>query len=56
MTSNLVDWLETRYPNQLPIRQTSDYELGVLIGQRIVVEEIKLKYKKELDKHDEHTK
>jgi len=46
--TNIVDWLETRYPNQLPIKQISDYELGVLIGQRIVVEEIKLKFKKEI--------
>ena len=56
MTNNLVDWLDIRFPDKLPTIKISDYELGVLVGQRIVVEEIKIKFKKELDKDDEHVK
>ncbi len=56
MTNNLIDWLEVMYPNTLPIIETSPYELGILIGQRIVIEQIKIKFKKELDKDDEHVK
>ena len=47
MTSNLVAWLEIRYPNQLPIKKISEYELGILIGQQIVIEDLKIKLKVE---------
>ncbi len=53
MTSNIVQWLETKFPNQLPIRKISEYELGVLVGQQIVIEDLKIKLEVEEVEVDE---
>ena len=45
---NLVlQWLEEMYPNKLPLDRVDTYELGVLIGQRSLIEQLKIKLKVE---------
>lgn len=41
---NLIKALELTYPNTLPTKEISPYELGILIGQQRVID--KLKYEK----------
>ncbi len=48
-----MQWLEERYPNQLPMMKVSDFELGILIGQQQLIEQIKVKLQVEGDKIDE---
>jgi len=45
METNLIEWLETRYPNTLPTELVTEYTLGVLIGQRELIEQLKVKLK-----------
>ena len=39
----IMQWLEEMYPNTLPLYQVTDYELGVLVGQRQLIENLKIK-------------
>jgi len=39
----LIQWLEELYPNKLPTERVDDYVLGTLIGQRELIEQIKIK-------------
>lgn len=41
----IVAWLEEKYPNVLPYKKTDDFELGVLVGQQMLIEELKIKLK-----------
>ena len=41
----ILQFLEEAYPNRLPLKQVSDYELGVLIGQQMLIEQLKIKLK-----------
>jgi hypothetical protein len=41
----ILDFLEELYPNILPITNVSDFELGVLVGQRQLIEQLKIKLK-----------
>jgi glutathione S-transferase len=46
MESNyILEWLEEMYPDRLPLKQVNDFELGVLIGQRQLIEQLKIKLK-----------
>jgi hypothetical protein len=39
----ILDFLEELYPNVLPIGRVDDFELGVLVGQRQLIEVLKVK-------------
>lgn len=41
----ILDFLEELYPDKLPVRQVSEYELGILVGQRQLIEVLKVKLK-----------
>jgi len=41
----VLDFLEELYPDVLPIRRVDDFELGVLVGQRQLIEVLKVKLK-----------
>ena len=41
----ILDFLETLYPDKLPRQYVSDYELGILLGQRQLIEQLKIKLK-----------
>ena len=46
MENNLIiEWLEKMFPDRLPFNKVDDYELGVLIGQRQLIEQLKVKLK-----------
>jgi len=46
MENNIIlKWLEEMYPNTLPLDRVSEYDLGVLIGQRTLIENLKIKLK-----------
>jgi len=47
MTSTFIKWLEERYPNSTPTTKLSEWELGVKAGERMVIEEIKIKLQAE---------
>lgn len=49
-TIELLSILETRYPNILPNKEISSYELGKLIGIQIIIDYIKAIDNKELNK------
>jgi hypothetical protein len=38
-----IQWLEDVAPDRLPLTKLSDFELGVLVGERQLVERIKIK-------------
>ncbi len=43
MDSLFIKWLEERCPNKVPTTILSEWELGVLAGERMLVEDIKVK-------------
>jgi hypothetical protein len=46
MESNLIlQFLEEMYPDKLPFDRVDEYTLGVLIGQRQLIEQLKIKLK-----------
>jgi len=47
MNSNnfILQWLEQKFPDRLPNAYVTDFELGVLVGNRQVVEDLKIKLK-----------
>ena len=46
METNLIlAWLEEMFPDRLPFNRVDDYELGVLVGQRQLIEQLKVKLK-----------
>ena len=47
LTEGLIKFLEETYPDSLPRKQVSDFELGFLIGQRGVVDYLKQLYESE---------
>lgn len=47
LTEGLIKFLEETYPDSLPRKQVSDFELGFLIGQRGVVDYLKQLYEQE---------
>ena len=49
----LVDWLEMIHPNKTPTTQMSEWELGVQAGQRMLIEQIKIKLNTEGVNDDE---
>ena len=42
---SILDFLEELYPDRLPVTRVSDFELGILIGQRQLIEMLKVKLK-----------
>jgi hypothetical protein len=44
-TNLIIDWLDSMYPDRLPFNKVSEYELGVLVGQRNLIEQLKIKLK-----------
>lgn len=47
INAGLLKFLEETYPDTLPRSQISDFDLGVLIGQRDVVEHLRSIYEQE---------
>ncbi len=45
MTNYIMDWLDEKFPDRLPNKQVTEFELGVLIGNRQVIEDLKIKLK-----------
>ena len=43
--SQIVEWLEEMYPNKLPYSYVNEFELGILVGQRQLIEQLKIKLK-----------
>lgn len=43
----ILDYLETSYPNVLPLDRVDEYELGILIGQQMLIANLKYKLKTE---------
>lgn len=41
--SYFIQWLEAAAPDRLPLTKLTDFELGVLVGERLLVERIKIK-------------
>ena len=41
----ILQWLEDMYPDKLPYDKVTEHELGVLIGQRQLIEQLKIKLK-----------
>jgi len=53
---SLINWLEDCVPDRAPLSQLTEWEYGVLAGQRLLVEQIKIKFKVELDTTEEEIK
>ena len=51
MQSNLLQWLDDYCPNKVPTSQLTEWEYGVLAGQRLLIEHIKYKLKVEENKN-----
>ena len=51
--SYIMKFLEEAYPNRLPLTKVSEYELGVLVGQQVLIEQLKIKLKISEDKEQE---
>ena len=43
----MLKWLREAFPNRLPVKEPSMFELGILVGQQQVVEQLKIKLKLE---------
>jgi len=41
----LIQDLDTKYPDKAPLYELSSFDLGVLAGQRILIENLKQMYK-----------
>lgn len=44
-TDAFIKWLDILVPDKAPLTKMSEWELGLLAGQRILIEQIKNKYK-----------
>lgn len=57
ISDKLIECLERDYPDKLPRAYKDNYELGVLIGQQMVIDKLKIEKKfneeKDLTKEDE---
>ena len=42
ISDKLIESLEKIFPDKLPLKQVSDFELGVLIGQQKVISKLKV--------------
>lgn len=51
--NEIVQFLDKKFPDQLPIKEISSYELGVLVGQQQVIKDLKAKLKYELEQEQE---
>lgn len=49
----ILQFLTTKFPNKLPFEKISEFDLGVLVGQQQVIEDLKVKLKYEDDKEQE---
>lgn len=45
----LIDKLKIDYPNKLPDKKISEYELGYLIGQQSIIEKLEFELKEQED-------
>ena len=49
----LLKWLEENYPDKTPTTRLPEWELGVKAGQRMLIEQLKIKLKiEETNTHD----
>jgi len=39
----IMQYLEEAFPNRLPLGKTGDFDLGILVGQQLLIEKLKLK-------------
>ena len=53
MSNTIIEWLDEVYPDKAPLTQLTEWEYGELAGQRILIENLKIKLKVELDKEKE---
>jgi len=44
-SSHILQWLEEMYPDKLPFNKVDEFTLGVLVGQRQLIEQLKIKLK-----------
>jgi len=51
-SKNIVAWLDEVCPDRAPLTQLSEWEYGVLAGQRLIVEQLKIKLKIEEEQYD----
>ncbi len=42
ISNELIECLKSTFPNKLPLKQISEFELGVLIGQQRVIDQLKI--------------
>lgn len=42
---SILNWLEETYPNKTPTTRLTEFEYGELSGQRILIEQLKIKLK-----------
>ena len=49
ITEALINKLKEEYPNKLPTKLISEYELGYLIGQQSVIDKLSLVYEEQED-------
>ena len=52
-TLKIVQWLDEAYPDKIPTSRIDFYELGILVGQRILIEQLKIKLKVDLLQEEE---
>jgi len=52
-TLQLIQWLDAAYPDKIPTSRVDSYELGILVGQRILIEQLKIKLKVDLLQEEE---
>lgn len=49
----ILKWLEEKYPNRTPTTKMTEWELGIRAGERLLIEQLKIKLKiEETDTHD----
>lgn len=49
----ILQWLEEKFPDRLPTNNVGQFELGVLIGQRQLIEDLKVKLNLQEQKEEE---
>lgn len=57
ISDKLIEALERDYPDKLPRNHKDDYELGILIGQQMVIDKLKIekKFNEEKDLKEDDT-
>ena len=51
--NELFDFLDRSFPNRLPLKHISDYELGELVGQQRLINILKERFKVNIKEEEE---